>query len=177
MGWLSYEANYYKDGKIDIIEEVKHSLDNPLKLRKVGSTVYAACQLEDGCIVAGIILTKTARNKEIAIKVMDESMGPYEDKCPKSILDMLSPLDETEVYAKEWRERCYNNLKKKNTLKDLPYGTVIKFEYWDGVRFIIKRPPNHQFKTDWFQCCTENIIPLNTYFSKKNIPQNYEIIE
>jgi hypothetical protein len=58
---------------------------------------------------------------------MDESMGPFECNCPKSILELLSPTDNE--YALNWRENCYKNIRKKNdpnSLSNMPTGTVIK---------------------------------------------------
>jgi hypothetical protein len=63
-------------------------------------------------------------------KDMDESMGPCAIGCPEKILKLLTPLPDDETnstkWAKEWREKCWNNVnKRKNKLK-LKVGMKIK---------------------------------------------------
>lgn len=41
-------------------------------------------------------------------KHISEDMGPVESKCPKSILQILSPTESE--YAREWRGRCWENI-------------------------------------------------------------------
>jgi len=46
-------------------------------------------------------------------KAMNESCGPYYFKCPKSVLDKLTPTEDNN--ANEWRKQCLeliNNRKK-----------------------------------------------------------------
>lgn len=49
-------------------------------------------------------------------------MGPYEDDCPGSILDLLSPTDNE--HAKNWRQRCRTRLARR----------ARKVEHGDRVR-------------------------------------------
>lgn len=81
-----------------------------LKSAMVGSTYYAAVRNKDGKVWAAVFLTcGRTRHDGTAwgYKDMDESMGPCEDKCPVSILDLLSPTDSQR--ANEWRDRCRKN--------------------------------------------------------------------
>jgi len=65
---------------------------------------FIAFRAEEG-ITCVIIIWKRYDN-EVLYKEMDETVGPSTyNKCPKEIMDMLSPLDNFKYsgYAKEWR--------------------------------------------------------------------------
>ena len=154
MGWTSYHATHYKNGKIDrkaecdayFLEGMNRGFYEVLKSSMVGSTYYAAVRpLKKGCssgnyiyvnipkeeqrVFAVVFLTSTNMKDyyNFAYKDMDESCGPYQCDCPKGILDLLTPTESE--YANEWREACYENLAQKknpNALNKLPVGTVIK---------------------------------------------------
>ena len=84
-----------------------------LKSAMVGSTYYAAVKDKDGKVWAAIF--KTCGQTKFdhtawGYKDMDETMGPYEDKCPASILALLSPTGDKDALA--WRERCRKNIAK-----------------------------------------------------------------
>lgn len=84
-----------------------------LKSAMVGSTYYAAVRNKDGKVWAAVFLTcgrTKFDNTAWGYKDMDETMGPNEDKCPASVLAMLSPTDDAD--ALEWRERCRKNIAK-----------------------------------------------------------------
>lgn len=84
-----------------------------LKSAMVGSTYYAAVRNKKGEVWAAVFLTcGRTRHDGTAwgYKDMDETMGPYEDKCPASILALLTPTDDKD--ANEWRERCRKNIAK-----------------------------------------------------------------
>lgn len=150
-----------------------------------GSTYYAAVKRtkfatetepEDSRVFAAIVLT-SVNNKEwfnFSYKDMDETVGPYQYGCPKSILDLLSPTDNE--YAKKWRERCYEVLKEKknpNTLGNLPIGSEIKYINHNGEEVILfKHPAAYQFKRPFWMC-----MDRNAYISPKHIPSNYEVIK
>lgn len=122
---------------------------NVVKSAMVGSTYYAAVQLLRRCTGhddngnyfyeevpenerttwAAIFLTSVDMKDyyNFSYKDMDETVGPYKRDCPKNILDLLSPTESQ--WANEWRQECYENLKKKRdpqALKNLPVGTKIK---------------------------------------------------
>lgn len=106
-------------------------------------------------------------------KDMGEDMGPAEDRCPASILDLLSETDSE--YALEWRERCRKNIEAKknpNALKNLPVGAVIRFTNWKGETVeLLKHPAAYQFKRPFWYCQESN-----TYTPAKRIPDNYEVV-
>jgi hypothetical protein len=58
-------------------------------------------------------------------KDMDESMGPCEARCPKTILDLLTPT--THEYALEWRKRCQERIDKRKNAPKVHKGDLIKF--------------------------------------------------
>lgn len=150
----------------------------------VGRTHYAAVRKtifatetepESVKVFAAITLTRID-NKDyynFAYKDMDETMGPYEDKCPKAILDLLTPTEYE--YAKEWRKRCYENLEKKknpNTLANLPIGSVIKCTL-NGKEIVLeKHDATYQFKRSFWKMVDEA-----SYISAKHIPNNYEVVK
>lgn len=124
---------------------------------------------------AAVILTQVEKGM-FYYKEMSEACGPAKSECPASILKKLSPTDNE--WANEWRARCWaraNKLaaarKQHTDLHSLPIGSVIRFE-WNGEdKWLQKCAPNHQFKTAWWKVDGEY-----KYFSKKRIPDDYEVI-
>lgn len=141
MGWTSYHASYYKNGKIDrkaecdayFMEGLNRGHFNVVKSAMVGSTYYAAVQHmmknvgkddkgeykyepipeNERRTFAVVFLTSTNVKDyyNFAYKDMDEGCGPCQCDCPKGILDLLSPTDSQ--WANEWRQACYENIAKK----------------------------------------------------------------
>ena len=153
MGWTSYDApttynsktmRWEVDRKAECDKLFNCSMVNDLgkyevlKSRMVGSTYYAAVRMtkyatetesEQVQVIAAVVLTSTNIKDyyNFSYKDMDETVGPHESKCPKSILDMLTPTDSE--FANAWRQRCYDNIKTNNNpngLAKLPVGSVIK---------------------------------------------------
>ena len=142
MGWTSYNAKYYKNGKIDKVAEVESNLvwretettkHTILKSALVGTTVYSAIENYDKLnntrkVFATVFLTKTNMNNHynFSFKDMTENCCPCEYKCPTTILNLLTETDNK--YAKEWRQNCrtYHNQKRKS-FGALKVGTKIKF--------------------------------------------------
>ena len=156
-----------------------------LKSCMVGSTYYAAVrrtrfetetEFENIYVFAAIVLT-SVNNKDwfnFSYKDMDETVGPYQYDCPKSILDLLYPTDNE--YAKKWRERCHITLEKKknpDALGNLPVGSEIKYVNHKGEEVILfKHPAAYQFKRPFWMCMNRD-----AYISPKHIPSNYEVIK
>ena len=193
MGWTSYHANYYKNnGTVDrkkemdayFMEGLNSGMFEVVKSAMVGSTYYAAVRkiqrnvkMDNGEYkrvdipeaeqetFGMVMLTKTDMKDyfNFYYKDISEDMGPYESKCPVSIIKLLSPT--TNEYAMAWRQRCLDNAKTKD-VKNLPVGTIIEFENWDGtVIQLVKMNPAYQFKTAWWRYRDKNM-----YYQKKNIP-------
>lgn len=178
MGWTSYDAANYKINKkgikvIDKKAECDSLFDDKHKVLKssvVGNVYYAAVE-HDSEVYAIVILISTSRSDgfNFGYKDMTEFCGPFETKCPKSILKMLTPTDEKR--ANEWRKKCwdYHNRPK---LKDVRIGQKIKFKSSLDEVILIKRAPAHQFKKPWFE-----VVGKDSYMSKKFIPLEFEIVE
>lgn len=135
MGWTTcYYATYYKpNGSVDRRKEcdklytfeVKDKEGNVIRTNRViksamvGSTYYAAVEQRSASgeileVWGAVALTCGKGRTDGTIwgyKDMCESGGPYESKCPASILALLTPTDN--AYALEWRERCRNYNKEQ----------------------------------------------------------------
>jgi hypothetical protein len=191
MGWTSYHATNYKNGKVDRKAECDAYFMDGLnsgyfKIEKsamVGSVYYAAVRglaeyvkdettgeyvkkdiPESEQRVFGVVILTHIDNNDwfnFSYKEMTEDCGPRESKCPASIIKILSNTDSE--YAIAWRKRCIENAKKKT---EYPIGTIIEFENWNGeVVKLVKCAPAYQFKTAWWKYTDKNM-----YFAKKHIP-------
>ena len=156
MGWTSYHATHYKNGKVDrkaecdayFMEGLNRGYYKVLKSSMVGRVYYAAVKplqkyskdkngneiivdipTNEQEVFGAVFLTSTD-NKDsfnFSYKAMDESYGPCYYDCPKRILDLLTPTDNE--YANNWRAKCKETIEKKknpNALNNLPEGTIIK---------------------------------------------------
>jgi hypothetical protein len=118
MGWLFHDvppARYHDvSAEIDRIFTPSNPEDKYEILQKsrVGSTWYVACRINDKETIAFVILTKSYMERGVrwwGYKDMDETMGPYHCKAPKSLIAKLDP-PKNENSAK-WREACLNRPK------------------------------------------------------------------
>ena len=185
MGWTSYPISWcaQKGGKVDRKAEVDkvYSGENEarrwtvMKSTMVGSTWYGAVKVEkkesgESHVFGGVCLTSVERG-EFWYKDMDETVGPCQCDCPKSILKMLSPTESE--WANKWRERCAENYERNhggNSLSKLPIGTVIEVVLSGDKIRLTKHCPAYQFKTAFWM--TED----GRYLSKKRIPREFRVI-
>jgi hypothetical protein len=155
MGWTSYHASHYKNGKVDRIAEVKDYLggtdakDNlsVLAISQRGSVVYAAVKDNIRDVVFAAVILTSINMKDyynFSYKSMEESSGPAEANCPQKILNLLSPTDNE--FAIHWRKRCRENIEKAKekktnplSLKNLPINSVISMPYWKGGTKTLKK--------------------------------------
>lgn len=169
MGWTSTTATHYTEsGKIDrkaecdnlYTWETEKRKNDVIKSLMKGNIYYAAVRTTDKDtgnteVWAAVCLTSTKRNGgfNFGYKSMSESEGPLEDNCPKSILDLLTGT--ARKYAKEWRERCWNNIRNKKSeaksLASVKIGEIIEFECGGETIRAEKMAPAYQFKTPWFK--------------------------
>jgi hypothetical protein len=103
-------------------------------------------------------------------KDMEEFSGPYVFNCPKKILDLLTPLKEdgkeSTGWAKTWRDRCWENIKKNKDVPKLKEGMKIRFNH--PICF------TNGEKIDTFY--VKSVKPLRLSESKKdNCWMNYRI--
>ena len=142
MGWTSYEATYFKkNGDIDRKAEcdayfmrdnaghykvLKSSMKGTVYYAAVttltkyigkdenGKSMYESIPEDKQEVWAAVFLTRTEEGRYFHYKDQDETAGPYEDHCPKCILDLLSNTDHE--LALDWRKRCRKNIQKSNKL-------------------------------------------------------------
>jgi hypothetical protein len=156
MGWTSYHATHYKNGKVDrkaecdayFMEGLNRGYYDVLKSSMVGKVYYAAVKplkkynkdndgnqiivdipINEQEVIGVVFLTSTDSKDyyNFSYKEMDETVGPCYYDCPKGILDLLTPTNSE--WANNWRTKCREQLEKKknpNSLNKLPEGTVIQ---------------------------------------------------
>lgn len=139
MGWTSYFATEYRNGKVDRMAEFMKEFDNSsyadgtvlhiVKASIVGSTIYAAaCRKRpeediEGKNIFCIVCLTSVQNGIFYFKDMLDTVGPYETKCPIGILKLLSPTNNE--CANEWRKKCYAYHDAVSTLRKMPVGSSI----------------------------------------------------
>lgn len=100
MGWTSIH-------RTQPVKEWFASLEfKVLEVKIVHRTqLYAAIQNKDGSVFACIGLLRYSKGEwNFSYKLMSEEEHPYYYKCPKSILNKLTPTDNE--YANDWRKQC-----------------------------------------------------------------------
>jgi len=144
MGWLYYNSICYKpNGDVDRKKEIESGFNKgytPLKSSMVGSVYYGAIRDDKTGEVFGYIALTSSDKRggyNFGYKSMDETCLPYENKCPLSILNLLTPTDNERANA--WRKSChrYHEQKKSPTsFSNLPIGTkvvwTIPHDYFSG---------------------------------------------
>lgn len=143
MGFDYGIARHYKNGQIDrkaecdarLTWENENKKVSVVKSSMVGSEYYAAVRIEEKNkfpFIIGTVIQTAVDGREIGMKIVEETCGPIHYKCPKGILELLSPTDSES--ATEWRKKCREyhekkarSRKDKYSLKNLPVGTTIDF--------------------------------------------------
>lgn len=176
MGWTSYHAKHYKNGKVDRKAECDSVLNHETEKHKytvlkstMKSTVYYGAvehidKEENTREVFAVVFLTAGQDKRdpyynFAYKDMTETMYPYYFDCPKSILDLLTPTDNET--ANRWRAKCREMTKQTNWLKELPIGAKV---LWRDKYVLQKCAPAYQFKTWWWYNAEKH-----TYVSKKYV--------
>ena len=173
MGWYGKFASHYKNGRIDRKAECDAEWENDkkyklLKSALVGAVWYGAVQKGDE--VFAVVCLTSIDDGEIMIKDMDETMGPFQYDCPKSILKLLTPTDNE--CANKWRAKCEEKRQLRRELDKLPVGTKIlvksDWEWQDGEKEHVLTKHNNG-RTGW--------IRNNHYTSKSDIVSlGYEVV-
>ena len=179
MGWTSYHAKFYGNrGQINRKMEIESNFSDGYSVVKsamVGSVYYGA--IRHGDDVFGLVVLTSVDNKDwynFSYKMMDETEGPCESRCPKSILDLLTPTDSE--FALAWRQRCRENIErggsKAERLRKLPIGAQIEFTDREGkTHRFFKCAPSYQFRRPFWM----NSDML--YIKLKNIPDDFRVVE
>lgn len=116
----------------------------------VGTTVYAAVEVivkETGKrdVRASVILTAYDKKDGCFMtKHIGEESGPHRYKCPKRILNMLTPIESE--WANNWRNECrrYHEKLAENGKKSagrLPVGTKIRLHNPDATELRVEMNP------------------------------------
>lgn len=177
MGWTSYHATYYdKRGHVDRKQEIESQFSDGysvIKSAMVGAVYYGA--IRHGNDVFGLVVLTSTNTRDyynFSYKMMDETEGPYYNRCPKSILDLLPPTDNE--YANKWRQRCRDNIGKPTNvqrLNALPVGTEIEFEIASGeTKRYMKCPAGYQFKRPFWMNNERRYVP------PKYIPSTFRVV-
>ena len=194
MGWTSYHATHYKNGKVNrkaecdayFTEGLNEGFYRLEKSTMIGSVYYAAVTglkrynegkkedvPKDEQHTFGVVFLTSVDSKDyynFSYKDMDETCGPFCYDCPESILKLLSPT--TSEFAQKWRDGCRKHRKLRKALNDLPVGSVIEIERVDGTKRYVKHAPAFQFKKPfWYNPEGHSYIP------SKNIPDGYCVIK
>ena len=137
MGWTGQQHDGRPTAEI-VTEEIEwHSADQPQRHRVVARSgkYYAVETIATGDVWALVALSN--RDKYwVYTKLVDETMGPYNYDCPKRILDLLTELPDEAGYdhAREWREKCREQLELKANQPKLKPGDRIRIP--NGVTFV-----------------------------------------
>lgn len=120
MGWTFYHQS-------DVVSDPQAEIDSLLSWDGsdgsgqvkasaiVGATYFAAVEIYKPAsgaryTIAFVVLFE---RRPFGYKIMDETMGPCRYRCPRKILEKLSPLDKIPggtAWAAEWRAKAWNNL-------------------------------------------------------------------
>jgi hypothetical protein len=69
-----------------------------------GTVVYVAVRSLTSHEVSALVLHTKQEKRQLSVKPVSEDQGPFEDRCPPRILDLLTaPKNDL---AEEWRDRC-----------------------------------------------------------------------
>jgi len=113
---------------------------------------YAAVECHDingkRTVVCAVVLLDYRRGERETFfyKVMDETAGPNQVRCPEAILKLLtSPEGE---WSTDWREKCRSYHAQRKMVSAWPYGQLIKFPH----------SPEHYRKIDYQYSKQKNIF-------------------
>lgn len=111
----------------------------------LGSTCYMAYRFQDDAgeehvsAMVALIRWHTGQDLNFSYKLIEETMGPGERRCPERILKQLTPLEDMDLHprgmkwAKEWRKDCQNRLDRKRLRGKVSRGDHVCFRY--PIRF------------------------------------------
>ncbi len=125
MGWDSWHATCYKNGRPDVKSEIRNYFNcdgySLLRLEQKGSTYYAAVKHPKGHVFGCVVLTSVDSKDyfNVSKKLVDETMGPYENGASEKLIAMLSPIENE--FALRWRKDCLERSKQ-----DKKYASLLK---------------------------------------------------
>lgn len=186
MGWTcTTNVMHYKDGTVDRQAEcdAMYNCDNEDREYKVlksvmhGTTYYAVVSIFDKkkyCkIVRPLVILTQVENDNWSCNFYYKDI--YSPELPKKLLDLL-PNDMYNIkYKRECIEEKWKEKEKKNQfipLSKVKIGQKITFKVNDKTYVVRKMERNYQFKTTWFYNESNN-----TYYPKRYIPKEFQIVE
>ncbi len=121
MGTTGHPVGYYE---VDTTEKVREWLKRTYTWdaievldiaqgTRLRSNWWMAVRVKKTGKVRAMLSMTTNRAKSEGMfytKENDENAGPYATDIPKRLFNMLTPLDEDETYAQEWREKVTNGV-------------------------------------------------------------------
>jgi len=114
MGTISV----YYDKKPSVIDAFKMDMSLPIidfnveHVEGKEYAIYGACKYKNEIIAVIGLIRYDYLNKEVFIKIMDESVGPYYYDMKKKVFDLLTPIKEKSL-ASDWRKKVQSKLNKK----------------------------------------------------------------
>lgn len=143
MGWTdtykpkgeAIAAFFYRHGATRWSDDAAHTYQVIDSALVAATTWYAA--VERICKKSGtrevfalVFLVRMRRTKEpgafnFCYKAMSEDMGPNEARCPKRMLDLLTPT--SSASAQDWRERCLSYHSHRDAVPRISAGVVLRF--------------------------------------------------
>jgi len=106
MGTISVQYNK----KPSVVDAFKMDMSLPIidfnieHVEDKEYTIYSACKYKDQVIAVIGLIRYDYLNKEVFIKIMDETVGPYFYDMKKTVFDKLTPTKENS-FASEWRRK------------------------------------------------------------------------
>ena len=105
MGWTSGDFEGRLTAKAAIAfalgDEFAEQVLDAVRDRDV---IYAAVRADNAEEVWGLVLIIKREGRRLHAKPISEDMGPYDDRCPARILDLLT--EPSNDLASDWRDRC-----------------------------------------------------------------------
>lgn len=203
MGWTSYHATHYKNGKVDVkaecdayyMEGLNAGHFEVVKSAMVGSVYYAAIRPlvkyagkdENGNSVymprpenerktfAEIMLTHVDSGDyyNFSYKNIGEEAGPCESKCPVGIIKLLDETDSE--WALAWRKRCLEYAEQKKSP-----NSIGKLPVGSRIKFTdyngTERVLVKMSPAYQFKSCWWLIEGQGKYYPKAHIPSEYEVL-
>jgi len=106
MGTISVQYNK----KPSVVDAFKMDMSLPIidfnveHVEDKEYAIYSACKYKDQVIAVIGLIRYDYLNKEVFIKIMDESVGPYYYDMKKTVFDKLTPIKQ-KSFASEWRKK------------------------------------------------------------------------
>lgn len=119
MGWTSKRLAPHTS-KLDAIRAIEGNAfaDAIMATNIVGSVVYAACRtVQDPTVIIGAVILVEVQNGETAVKVMEETTGPFNFGAAAKVLDVLTPTTDADALA--WRKACREEIANRPKPGDL----------------------------------------------------------